>query len=205
MLLADSAAAFHHGGIGLKFIERRAFLTALAASPLAACAPASLSSESPAPRGRQGVHVRAGQDRLGSPRTVFGGLRIDAKVAPGDTGGDLYVIEHSDQGKGGPPRHVHHEQDEWFYVLQGEYRLEVGDERFELKPGDSVLAPRGVPHVWAHTGEGAGRLIIAFQPAGLMESFLGALAQAGSNPSPDELRPLFDAHGMTVVGPPLPV
>ncbi len=191
----------------MKHIERRGFLlSALAAVPLAACAGgAPPASAPPAPRGRAGILVRGGRDRLGSPRRVFGGLRIDAKVTPGDSGGDLYVIEHSDEAKGGPPRHVHHQQDEWFYVLEGSYRLEVGDERFELGPGDSVFAPREVPHVWAHTGEGVGRLIIAFQPAGRMEPFLAALARAGSAPSPDELRPLFSAHGMTVVGPPLPV
>lgn len=190
----------------MKPIERRAFLlTTLAATPLAACAPTVLTSGSLAQRRRQGTFVRAGQDRLGSPRTVFGGLRIDAKVPPADSAGDLYVIEHSDEAKGGPPRHVHHAQDEWFYVLEGAYVLEVGEERFELGPGDSVFAPRGVPHVWAHTSEGVGRLIIAFQPAGLMEPFLTALSQSGSAPSPGELRPLFEAHGMTVVGPPLPV
>jgi hypothetical protein len=173
----------------MKNIERRGFLlSALAAGPLAACAGgAPPAAAPPVPRGRAGILVRGGRDRLGSPRRVFGGLRIDAKVHPGDSGGDLYVIEHSDEARGGPPRHVHHEQDEWFYVLEGSYRLEVGDERFELGP------------------EGVGRLIIAFQPAGRMEPFLAALAGAGSAPSPDELRPLFSAHGMSVVGPPLPV
>ena len=191
----------------MKHIERRSFLlTALAAGPLAACAGGAPPASAPtALRGRAGILVRGGRDRLASPRRVFGGLRIDAKVHPGDSGGDLYVIEHSDEARGGPPRHVHHEQDEWFYVLEGSYRVEVGDERFDLGPGDSVFAPREVPHAWAHTGDGVGRLIIAFQPAGRMEPFLAALAEAGSAPSPDELRPLFSAHGMTVVGPPLPV
>ena len=188
-------------------MERRTFLlAALAAAPLAGCAPAAVPASPPlAQRRRTGALVRAGQDRHGSPQTVFGGLRIDAKVPPSDTGGDLYIIEHSDEAKGGPPRHVHHAQDEWFYVLAGAYRLEVGDERFELGPGDSVFAPRGVPHVWAHTGETVGRLIIGFQPAGLMESFLTALSQAGNAPAPEKLAPLFSAHGMTVVGPPLRV
>ena len=62
-----------------------------------------------------------------------------------------------------------------------------------------------MPHVWAHTGEGTGRLLIAFQPAGQMEAFLEALSQASDAPSPELLRPLFAAHGMSVVGPPLAV
>lgn len=189
----------------MKTIERRALLLAALATPALAAGSAALASEPVAGRGKKGLHVKAGQDRLGSPKTVFGGLKIDAKVSPADTGGDLYVIEHSDAKKGGPPRHVHHQQDEWFYVLQGKYRVEIGEERFELGPGDSILAPREVPHVWAHTGEGVGRLIIAFQPAGLMESFLAKLAQFGSAPPQEELRRLFTEHGMTILGPPLAV
>ncbi|PAP77208.1 cupin domain-containing protein [Rubrivirga marina] len=188
----------------MRLIERRAFLlTALVAAPLASCAPGLRIPL--VQRRRAGSLVRAGQDRTGRPRHVFGGLRIDAKVPPSDTAGDLYVIEHTDEAKGGPPRHVHHAQDEWFYVLEGAYRVDVGEERFDLGPGDSVFAPREVPHVWAHVSEGEGRLIIAFQPAGQMESFLGGLAEMGSAPSPEMMAPLFASHGMTMLGPPLPV
>ena len=149
--------------------------------------------------------VRGEQDRLGRPRTVLGRQRIDAKVTPADTAGDLYVIEHVDDVRGGPSRHVHHAQDEWFYVLAGAYVVEVGEDRFELGPGDSVLAPRGVPHVWGYAGEGRGRMLIAFQPAGLMEPYLAALADRGRTLSPEDHRALAAAHGMTVVGPPLAV
>ena len=186
----------------MRHIHRRSFLaSALAAVPFAACAPSSQLAQ----RSGTGTVVKAGQDRYNRPRQVFGGLRIDGKVLPADTGGDLYIIEHTDEAKGGPPRHVHHEQDEWFYVVEGAYHVEVGDEKFDLVPGDSVFAPRGVPHVWAHTSEGEGKLIIAFQPAGLMESFLGALAEMGAAPTPDVMGPLFASHGMTMLGPPLPV
>lgn len=188
----------------MRLFERRAFLLAsLAAAPLASCASASRASR--VSRRQAGTHVLAGQDRTGHPRHVFGGLRIDAKVSPEDTTGDLYIIEHTDEAKGGPPRHVHLAQDEWFYVLEGAYRIDVGEERFDLDAGDSVFAPREVPHVWAHVSEGRGRLIIAFQPAGQMESFLGALAEAGSAPAAEVMTSLFASHGMTMLGPPLPV
>lgn len=190
--------------IAMPLLRRRVFLlAALAAVPLASCTTAPRASL--ARRRRAGSLVRAGHDRAGRPRHVFGGLRIDAKVTPADTDGDLYVIEHTDQEKGGPPRHVHHAQDEWFYVLEGRYRIVVGEETFDLGPGDAVLAPREVPHVWAHVSEGQGRLIIAFQPAGQMEAFLGALAEMGGAPTPQAMAPLFAAHGMTMLGPPLPV
>ena len=48
--------------------------------------------------------------------------------------------------------------------------LEVGQERFHLKPGDLVFAPRKVPHVWAYVGDAVGRMLITFTPAGKMEA-----------------------------------
>lgn len=49
--------------------------------------------------------------------------------------------------RGGPARHLHHEREEGFYVVGGEYVIEVGDERYELGPGGSVPAPRKAAHV----------------------------------------------------------
>jgi mannose-6-phosphate isomerase-like protein (cupin superfamily) len=102
-----------------------------------------------------------------------------------------------------PPRHLHHDQEEWFYAIEGEYLLEIGDERFELGPGDSVLAPRKVPHVWAFKGKGHCRHIIAFQPAGLMEFFFQELAKINGVPAQEELQRLFHMHGMEINGPPI--
>lgn len=149
--------------------------------------------------------VPAGDDRYQEHRTVFGTRSVDIKVSPSDTHGGLFVIEITDHTKGGPPRHLHHEQEEWFYVVESEYVVEIGEERLRLGPGDSVLAPRGIPHAWAHDAEGTGRQIIVFQPAGKMESFFGELAKAGDSPDREVLRELFRSHGMEVVGPPLEV
>ncbi|MDQ4128366.1 MAG: cupin, partial [Actinomycetota bacterium] len=80
-----------------------------------------------------------------------------------------------------------------------------GDERHRLEPGDSVLAPREVPHVWAHVGEGTGRLLIVFQPAGKMEAFFGELSKIEGMPQPEVMQSLFRSHGMETTGPPLPV
>lgn len=122
---------------------------------------------------RAGLLVKADADRFGDRRRVFGLLPIDVKVSGADTGGGLLLIEQVDKLKGGPPRHVHDRQDEWFFVVEGSYVVQVGEDRFELQRGDSVLAPRGVPHVWAHVGEGTGRMLIGFQPAGEMEVLCG--------------------------------
>ena len=151
------------------------------------------------------VHVPAGRDRLHGQRKVFGSRVIDIKVSSRDTNGRLSITEITDVQKGGPARHLHHEQDEWFYVVEGEYVIEVGEERYELGTGDSVLAPRKVAHVWAHVGEGTGRLIAALQPAGEIEAFFDELATLGSNPEREVLQRASSSHGMELIGPPLSI
>jgi mannose-6-phosphate isomerase-like protein (cupin superfamily) len=152
------------------------------------------------------AYVPAGGDRFRRQRDIdFTSTVIDIKVSTLDTDGGLCVAEITSIHKGGPARHLHHEQDEWFYVVEGEYVIEVGEERYELGPGDSVLAPRKVAHVWAHVGEGTGRLIAALQPAGEIEAFFDELATLGSSPEREVLRRAFSSHGMELTGPPLPI
>ena len=152
------------------------------------------------------VYVPAGGDRFQRQREIhFTRTVIDIKVSTLDTLGGLTVTEITSFGRGGPAQHLHHEQDEWFYVVEGEYVIEVGEERYELGPGDSVLAPRKVAHVWAYVGEGTGRLIAALQPAGEIEAFFDELATLGSSPEREELQRTFSSHGLELAGPPLPI
>ena len=152
-----------------------------------------------------GTHVSAGKDRFNENRMMIWGLiPLAIKVSSKDTGGALFSFEHRNMGKGGPPRHVHHEQDEWFYVIDGEFAMEVGEEKFRLKPGDSFLAPRKVPHAWACVSE-KGTILTTLAPAGSFETFILDTAKQATLPSPEEIAKAFAAHGMTVVGPPLKV
>ena len=151
-------------------------------------------------------HVPAGRDRFRGRREIrFTRTVIDIKVSALDTDGDLFAAELTSLHKGGPARHLHHEQDEWFYVVEGEYAIEVGEERYEPGVGDSVLASRKVAHVWAHVGESTGRLIAALQPAGEIEAFFEDLAKLGTGPEREELRRAFSRHGMELAGPPLSI
>lgn len=133
------------------------------------------------------------------------GTVIDIKVSALDTDGALSVAEITSVHKGGPVRHLHHEQEEWFYVLEGEHVIEVGEERYEVGPGDSVLAPREVAHVWAHVGKGTGRLIAVLQPAGEVEASFEDLAKLGGTPEREELSRVFSSHGLELVGAPLSI
>lgn len=145
--------------------------------------------------------VAAGVDRFGEHRGL-GVSAIQFKVVPQDSGG-LFVLENTFHAKGGPARHLHYEQDEWFYAVEGDFIIEVGQERFALKPGDSLLAPRKVPHVWAFVGDTRGRILIAFMPAGKMEAFFREVTKANAMPPQDPA--LWRAHGMELLGPPLAV
>lgn len=154
-----------------------------------------------------GFRFAAGDDRLTEHRKLFGDrpIPLDFKVSTGDSAGSLFIVEHTDVKKSGPPRHVHHDQDEWFYVVKGDYIVEVGGERFKLGPGDSVLGPRKIPHAWAFVGEGTGKLIIAFQPAGKMEAFFDKIAPLTEFPPREEMDKMFRDHGIQLAGPPLPI
>ena len=145
--------------------------------------------------------IAAGADRLGETHTL-GFSKIAFKASPADTEGGLFIMEHSNLTKGGPYRHVHPAQDEWLYAMEGEFRVEIGDQKLTLKSGDSVLMPRKVPHVWAQVGETPGKLLIAFTPAGRMEEFFRDFGKTGKLPTDAEV---VRAYGLERVGPPLSV
>jgi quercetin dioxygenase-like cupin family protein len=156
-------------------------------------------------RAKKAVYVPNGTNRFKEELMIWGVIPLQIKVSGKDTDGSYFVFEHDKMGKGGPPRHFHYEQDEWFYAVEGEFNFEVGDEKFVLHPGDSLFAPRMVPHVWAYVGDKPGTLLLAIQPAGSLEEFFMKSCAMKGLPTPQEAEQLFAAHGMKVVGPPLPV
>lgn len=150
--------------------------------------------------------VRAGADRHGKPGAkIWGLIPLATKVSTAETGGLFYSFEHRNQPKGGPPRHVHHGQDEWFYILAGRYVFEVGDERFELSAGDTLFAPRGISHAWACISDEPGTLLTIVSPAGTFERFILETTEHDQLPSREDIAKAFEANGMSVLGPPLKV
>src|SRR6266852_7255862 len=120
--------------------------------------------------------LAAGADREGESRGL--GISTIAFKVSTPNPGDPFILENTFHAKGGPARHLHYDQDEWFYALEGEFLIEVGQERRRLQPGDSLFAPRRVPHVWAYVGETRGRMLMAFLPAGKMEVFFREVTKA---------------------------
>jgi len=142
--------------------------------------------------------VGAGADRFGHPHAMgFSSLLF--KVMPSETGGGLFLVEHKNLSPGGPALHLHLHQEEWFYVMEGRVAFQVGDQRLELHPGESVLAPRQVPHTFSSVGDTPGHMLIAFTPAGKMEQYFRDTADAHLQP-PDPAE-YFSHYDMKYVGP----
>ena len=129
------------------------------------------------------------------------------KVSTKYTDGDLsfFSTTASHNIKGGPPLHMHFNQDEVFYVVQGEFIIQVGEDKFQMNEGDTLLAPRQIPHTFSKVGDKQGKLLTIFQPSGKMEDFINRLNAFKEMPKPDEFAKLFEEHDMKIVGPPLEI
>lgn len=128
---------------------------------------------------------------------------MDMKVSGRDSQGGFSMFEQTSLSPGrGTPLHVHHYQDEHFYVLEGEYYFQVGDKFFRLHKGESIFLPRAVPHAWSQVAE-AGKILVLFQPAGKLEEFFLTMSALDHEPSKEEVARIFSDHDMEVVGPPI--
>ena len=117
------------------------------------------------------------------------------------TGGALTALENVIPPGSGPPLHVHAEQDEAWWVVEGVVRFRMGDETAHAAAGGFVWIPRGMPHAFRNDEDAAARLLVLFTPAG-MEPFFDAMG-ALTSVEPADFTRLGAGVGMTVVGPPL--
>lgn len=147
---------------------------------------------------KKGFIVRSGEDRAASPLRFLNG-RFDCKVSGKDTDGAFCSFDTWRFKPGGPPLHLHFETDEWFLIVEGEFRFKIGDDEFIAHAGDSVFGPRGVPHQFRNLSE-TGRMFVTFYPAGTMEEFFAA---GMVDPNSQAFKDLSLKHGMDVVGPAL--
>lgn len=111
----------------------------------------------------------------GGERLRFGGIEIIVRTSAESTGGAFTVLEEVDPVD--TPLHVHQNEDELWYVLEGEHVVRVGEDDFLVGPGDIVFAPRGVPHAQRRVVERTGRYLVLVHPAGF-EGFFRELAEA---------------------------
>ncbi len=124
------------------------------------------------------------------------------------TGKALALMEFSDPAGHAPPQHTHQNEEELWFVLDGEVTFFVGDQRHDLVAGQVAYGPRGVPHSYlVRSGEGA-RLAVAFSPASIEEFFKASgtpVAEAGELPPAFDLAAVVaaaEAFHLRVTGPP---
>ena len=185
-------------------MKRNSFVKFCIAAGISTFSPFSVKAKRK--RIKKGIFVQAGKDRHNTPFTRQPGDIIFNKVSTSDTDGDLYIFDTTRIKEGGPPLHFHYSQDEWWYVIKGEFLIKVGDEIHHAKPGDCVFGPREVPHTFAKIGDGESKIILLFQPAGKMEEFFKAVNEGKLEKMSEDEKNIFrKQHGFEHVGAPLAI
>lgn len=98
-----------------------------------------------------------------------------------DTGGAFCLLEVNLAPGIGVPRHTHTREDETYYVTSGELEVIVGDETFVLQAGDSLMAPRDIPHQLRNSGSTMNHYLLVFSPSGFEEFIMATAVSAPDN------------------------
>ena len=140
----------------------------------------------------------------------FLGTLASIKASSAATAGRVSIIEHLAPQGAGSPLHMHHREDEWFYVTEGVLTFWVGGRIIEASAGSFVYGPRNIPHTFVVASPGARFLLVA-EPGGF-DGFLQALSEpatspilppaASSPPDMDRLMALAGEYGIDILGPP---
>ncbi|PWB66857.1 MAG: cupin domain-containing protein [Bradyrhizobiaceae bacterium] len=93
------------------------------------------------------------------------------------SGGIVGVFESIVPARGGPPVHVHHNEDEVIHVIEGGYEFWLDGDTIPVAAGASIFLPRGVPHTFRVTSTSSGRNLTILTPGGMEEFFVEAAAQ----------------------------
>jgi quercetin dioxygenase-like cupin family protein len=137
------------------------------------------------------------------------GGRFTLKVSEADAGGRFALVETLAFRATEPPLHIHHKEDEAWYVLDGHMTFYVGAEVLQADAGSFVFAPSGIAHTFTVDVEPT-RVLVFASPAGF-ERFAEELGKPATSdkppaglavPGPDALGPVAQRYGIEVVGPP---
>jgi mannose-6-phosphate isomerase-like protein (cupin superfamily) len=143
----------------------------------------------------------------------FGNSRVAIRVASADGADGLSVIEHWMPLGEAPPLHVHRTEDELFRILSGRFRFRVGTRVLEAGPGDTLLAPKGVPHHFRVVSPEGGHCLTVTRGADFETMVRTVSRPAARDGLPDQVVPdaaMIDAlaqacaaNGIDVIGAPL--
>lgn len=146
----------------------------------------------------------------GQPFWFLNTLTI-TKVGSDHSRGQLSILDHRVPPGFAPPPHIHHHSNEALLVLDGYLDGFCGDHRWRAGPGCLVFMPRAVPHAFAVSDAGPGRIIIVASPGGFDE-FVAAAGEPAAElclpvpvpPDPARLTQLAAVHGIQILPPPEP-
>ena len=141
------------------------------------------------------------------------GMLETIKISRDDTGGHYGLVEIVVPTGLGSPWHVHPEEDEWFYILDGEFTVYVGETRLSLRAGSLAFGPKGVPHTFIAELPHGGKALVGFQPC-QFEGFIREVGEPAPErvvpppletpPDMERLIPIAAKNGMNILGPPGP-
>jgi quercetin dioxygenase-like cupin family protein len=139
----------------------------------------------------------------GEGATIQGpvGGPLNFKVRSDQTNGSLTALENVIPPGEGPPLHTHENEDEFWYLIEGDLRFKLGSEVHTAPQGSFVFVPRGTPHNFQNVGDQPARILVMFTPGG-MEVFFERFAEL-SAPEPSAFKTIGGEVGMDVIGPPL--
>ncbi|MBK8517109.1 MAG: cupin domain-containing protein [Saprospiraceae bacterium] len=129
------------------------------------------------------------------------GHSVSVKLAKHETQGNHYVFELITPPGMGIPKHVHDREDELIYVVEGEFRITLGDENFNAGAGDEVYFPKHIPHAFQNVGSKSGKTLWTVVPGGNFEEFFEQLsALPMGEPDLAHVAKIFADYGMTILG-----
>ena len=126
---------------------------------------------------------------------------LQFKVRGEQTDGRLTAVENVIPPGEGPPVHVHANEDEFWFLIEGDLRFKLGDDVRMAPEGSFVYVPRGTPHAFQNAGDQPARILVMFTPSG-MEAFFDRMGELEA-PDPSAFREIGGGVGMDVVGPPM--
>ncbi len=135
----------------------------------------------------------------GKPLNILG-HSVTVKVARKETEGNYYVMEVVTPPGHGIPPHVHDREDEFIYVLEGEFEVMLGGKLFKAPKGAQIFFPRHIPHAFTNVGTTAGKTLWTIIPGGNFEDFFEELnALPAGPPDMSEVVRIFGKYGMEVL------
>ena len=145
------------------------------------------------------------KDQYCDTRTVeWQGTTYRIAMRAEDTGGAMAMVESLTPPGEGPPRHIHHAEDEAFIVLSGELEFWLEGRTIFAGTGQAVFVPRGAEHTFRNCGALPCRHLVILTPGGF-EGFFEEMA-AGRFRVPEDMPAVIEAgarHNLTITGPPL--